>query len=179
VQMAFAGTSQAFRLVFWPNVGIGSRGIVYGGTEAHKRVYLPRLASGEMRAGEFFDASSSGHASGARNHNEFGVEQLDVPIGEELEKLMAFKSPKEAVQQLLATPGVPAPIDTNLMAKTLGAVLQAAAPEGGSLEVRFTPDECFVQGAGVLQGGMVSAMLDFAMVFAGFGVTPKGRSFRL
>lgn len=50
VQMLFSGTSQAFRLAFWPNVGIGSRGIVYGGTDAQKQRYLPGLASGELRA---------------------------------------------------------------------------------------------------------------------------------
>jgi acyl-CoA dehydrogenase len=50
VQMLFSGTSQAFRLVFWPNVGIGSRGIVYGGTEEQKQRYLPGLATGELRA---------------------------------------------------------------------------------------------------------------------------------
>ena len=50
VQMAFSYTSPAFRLVFWPNVGIGSKGLVLAGTEAQKRKYLPGLASGELRA---------------------------------------------------------------------------------------------------------------------------------
>ncbi|MEP6906930.1 MAG: acyl-CoA dehydrogenase family protein [Pseudoxanthomonas sp.] len=50
VQMLFSGTSQAFRLAFWPNVGIGSRGIVYGGTPQQKQHFLPGLASGELRA---------------------------------------------------------------------------------------------------------------------------------
>lgn len=49
VQMLFSGTSQAFRLAFWPNVGIGSRGIVYGGTPEQKQRYLPRMATGELR----------------------------------------------------------------------------------------------------------------------------------
>jgi acyl-CoA dehydrogenase len=50
VQMAFSYTSPAFRLVFWPNVGIGSKGILLSGTEEQKRKYLPGLASGELRA---------------------------------------------------------------------------------------------------------------------------------
>lgn len=50
VQMLFSQTSQAFRLVFWPNVGIGSKGIVLAGTQEQKQRYLPRLASGEYRA---------------------------------------------------------------------------------------------------------------------------------
>lgn len=41
-------TSPAFRSLFGTNVGIGSLGIVIGGTEAQKQAYLPRLASGEI-----------------------------------------------------------------------------------------------------------------------------------
>ncbi|MEO8778656.1 MAG: acyl-CoA dehydrogenase family protein [Rhodanobacter sp.] len=50
VQMLFSGASQAFRLVFWPNVGIGTRALVYGGTDEQKQRYLPGLATGELRA---------------------------------------------------------------------------------------------------------------------------------
>ncbi|MFO1058237.1 MAG: acyl-CoA dehydrogenase family protein [Dongiaceae bacterium] len=41
-------TAPAFRSLFGTNVGIGSQGIVIGGTEAQKRAWLPRLASGEV-----------------------------------------------------------------------------------------------------------------------------------
>ena len=41
-------TSPAFRSTFGTNVGIGSQGIVMDGTEAQKRAYLPRLASGAL-----------------------------------------------------------------------------------------------------------------------------------
>jgi len=50
LHMLFSTTSQAFCLAFWPNVGIGSRGIINGGTQEQKQRYLPRLASGEWRA---------------------------------------------------------------------------------------------------------------------------------
>ncbi len=50
VQIAFSYTSPAFRLVFWPNVGIGSKGIVLAGTQAQKEKYLPGLATGDLRA---------------------------------------------------------------------------------------------------------------------------------
>ncbi|MBT3659226.1 MAG: acyl-CoA dehydrogenase [Rhodospirillaceae bacterium] len=40
-------TSPAFRSAFGTNVGIGSQGIVIDGTEAQKREYLPKIASGE------------------------------------------------------------------------------------------------------------------------------------
>ena len=48
VAMEFGRTSPAFRSVFGSTVGIGSQGIVIDGTEAQKRAYLPRLASGEL-----------------------------------------------------------------------------------------------------------------------------------
>ena len=40
--------SLAFRSTFGTNVGIGSQGILIDGTEAQKREYLPRVASGEL-----------------------------------------------------------------------------------------------------------------------------------
>ena len=42
--------SAAFRFVFMPNVGLGSRSILISGTEEQKQKYLPRLATGELRA---------------------------------------------------------------------------------------------------------------------------------
>ena len=41
-------TALAFRSVFGTNVGIGSQGILMDGTEAQKREFLPRVASGEL-----------------------------------------------------------------------------------------------------------------------------------
>jgi acyl-CoA dehydrogenase len=40
-------TALAFRSVFGTNVGIGSQGILMDGTEAQRRTYLPKIASGE------------------------------------------------------------------------------------------------------------------------------------
>lgn len=48
VAMEFGRTSPAFRSVFGSTVGIGSQGIVMDGTDAQKRAYLPRLATGEL-----------------------------------------------------------------------------------------------------------------------------------
>ncbi len=48
VAMALGRTSPAFRSIVGTNNGIGSQGIVKDGTEAQKRKYLPRLASGEI-----------------------------------------------------------------------------------------------------------------------------------
>ncbi len=41
-------TSPAFRSIFGTNVGIGSQGLVMYGSEAQKREWLPKIASGEI-----------------------------------------------------------------------------------------------------------------------------------
>jgi acyl-CoA dehydrogenase len=48
VAFELARTSPAFRSLIGTNNGIGSQGIVIDGTEAQKRRWLPRLASGEL-----------------------------------------------------------------------------------------------------------------------------------
>jgi acyl-CoA dehydrogenase len=50
VAMELGHTSPAFRSVIGTNVGIGSQGVVMFGSEAQKRDWLPRLASGEIVA---------------------------------------------------------------------------------------------------------------------------------
>jgi len=46
--MALCFAAPAFRSIVGTNNGIGSRGIVIDGTDAQKRAWLPRLASGEL-----------------------------------------------------------------------------------------------------------------------------------
>ena len=48
IALELGQTSPAFRSLIGTNNGIGSQGIVMDGTEAQKRHYLPRLASGEL-----------------------------------------------------------------------------------------------------------------------------------
>ena len=48
VALEFGRTTPAFRSVFGTNVGIGSQGLVMAGSEAQKRAWLPRIASGEI-----------------------------------------------------------------------------------------------------------------------------------
>jgi acyl-CoA dehydrogenase len=50
LSMVMSETSVAFRFVFMPNVGLGSRSILISGTEAQRQKYLPGLASGELRS---------------------------------------------------------------------------------------------------------------------------------
>jgi acyl-CoA dehydrogenase len=48
VAMELGHTSPAFRSVIGTNVGIGSQGVVMFGSDAQKREWLPKLASGEI-----------------------------------------------------------------------------------------------------------------------------------
>ncbi len=50
VAMELGTPSPAFRSVIGTNVGIGSQGVVMFGTDAQKREWLPKLASGETVA---------------------------------------------------------------------------------------------------------------------------------
>jgi acyl-CoA dehydrogenase len=50
VALEVGRTSPAFRSLFGTNNGIGAQGIVLDGTEKQKRLYLPKLASGEIIA---------------------------------------------------------------------------------------------------------------------------------
>ena len=70
----------------------------------------------------------------------------------------------------------PIPFDANPMARALGAELRAADLPAGTVELAFAPDPLFIQGTGVLQGGAVTAMLDFAMAFATLAHLPVGGS---
>ena len=64
---------------------------------------------------------------------------------------------------------------TNPMARALGTRLISLNAESGAIQLEFAPDGIFVQGVGVLQGGALSAMLDFAMAFSLLGVLPTNQ----
>jgi uncharacterized protein (TIGR00369 family) len=55
-------------------------------------------------------------------------------------------------------------------AKALGGHVTVVDVVNGVVELRFAPGQEFIQGAKVVQGGAVSAMLDFAMGFAGMAM---------
>ena len=57
-------TSPAFRSVIGTNVGIGSQGIVMAGTDAQKRQWLPKLASGEAVASFCLTEAEAGSDAG-------------------------------------------------------------------------------------------------------------------
>ena len=69
----------------------------------------------------------------------------------------------------------PTPITGNPLARDLaGEILELDATAGSAL-LAFTPPERFVQGAQLLQGGIVATMLDFAMAFAAHARLPQER----
>ena len=67
-------------------------------------------------------------------------------------------------------------IDTSPLLTALGAELISFDPNRKELLLRYAPDALFRQGAGFVQGGAVTAMLDFAMAFAGLAVGEAGTS---
>jgi acyl-CoA thioesterase len=60
----------------------------------------------------------------------------------------------------------PTPITTNPLACALNLVLVEARAQPGRVVLNCDPLPLFVQGAGVLQGGALSSVADFAMAFA-------------
>lgn len=68
-------TSPAFRSVIGTNVGIGSQGVVMFGTDAQKREWLPRLASGEIVAS--FALTEPGAGSDAASLRTTAVREGD------------------------------------------------------------------------------------------------------
>lgn len=79
------------------------------------------------------------------------------------------------IRQFQAGGGLPLAVASNPFAVALNMRLcQADAATGVVLE--FRPDRIFLQGAGILQGGIVASMLDFATAFAVLAALPDAAS---
>lgn len=65
VALAIGQAAPAFRSIFGTNVGIGSQAIVIDGTDAQKRAYLPKLASGEIIGSFCLTEPGSGSDAGS------------------------------------------------------------------------------------------------------------------
>ena len=90
---------------------------------------------------------------------------------------MTPANPDQAlIHRFIESGSQPTAFDANPMARALGAELCAADLRAGTVELAFNPDPLFIQGTGVLQGGAVTAMLDFAMAFATLAQLPIGAS---
>ncbi|WP_126227657.1 PaaI family thioesterase [Burkholderia ambifaria] len=70
----------------------------------------------------------------------------------------------------------PALLTTNPLAIALQTKLLRVDIELGVVELSFRPGEQFLQGANVIQGGIVSAMLDFALGFAALAAVQQSQS---
>lgn len=68
----------------------------------------------------------------------------------------------------------PRPIDSNPLALLLGASLIQVNRDSRAVRVRFTPTLSLKQGADLIQGGIVCAMLDFVMAFAVLACLKEG-----
>lgn len=74
-----------------------------------------------------------------------------------------FGNPDQAlIHRFVQQGGGAMPIDSNPMAKALQSTLLKVDRERGEVEIGFEPGDLFIQGTGVVQGGAVTAMLDFA-----------------
>ena len=63
------------------------------------------------------------------------------------------------------------------LAVSLGGEVLSMDPDSGAAVIAFEPDERFLQGGGVIHGGIVSTMLDYGVAMSGFCKVGKGRSF--
>ncbi len=89
----------------------------------------------------------------------------------------AFANADQAlIHRFMAGDGSPLPMGSNPLARALRAELRCVDAARQQVVVEFEPDPLFIQGTGVLQGGAVSAMLDFAMAFAVLARVPAGVS---
>lgn len=68
------------------------------------------------------------------------------------------------IREFLSGAEAPLAFDTSPLLAALGTSILAAS--SGRITLRFDPSPIFLQGASVVQGGAVSAMLDFAMAAA-------------
>ena len=66
---------------------------------------------------------------------------------------------------------------TGPLAEALKGQILQMDPEAGTALLAFDPGEQVLQTAGVIQGGIVAAMLDFAMALAAFSRLAPGKSF--
>ncbi|HDR9761149.1 TPA: PaaI family thioesterase [Burkholderia cepacia] len=73
---------------------------------------------------------------------------------------------RELIRRFIEAPDTVDAIPLNPMAAALGLKVVRLNSVPREIELAFTPTPIFLQGVGVLQGGAVAGMLDFAMAFA-------------
>jgi uncharacterized protein (TIGR00369 family) len=84
-------------------------------------------------------------------------------------------NPDQALlKRFLAAPATPLAIDSNPLGTALRAKLLAR--KGDALQIAFEPGQEFLQGNGVVQGGIVTTMLDMTAAFAVLATLPDDRT---
>jgi acyl-coenzyme A thioesterase PaaI-like protein len=73
---------------------------------------------------------------------------------------------RDLVLELSKSGRLPAPLASNPLARELGGEVLQLGTESGLALLAFNPPARFAHGGGVLQGGIITALLDFAMAFA-------------
>jgi uncharacterized protein (TIGR00369 family) len=77
--------------------------------------------------------------------------------------MTALNPDRARIREFLSGPGNPIAFNSPLLT-ALGTIILSA--QAGRITLGFEPEPLFLQGASVVQGGAVSAMLDFAMAAA-------------
>jgi uncharacterized protein (TIGR00369 family) len=83
--------------------------------------------------------------------------------------LQQVNADRALVLEFLRNGCKPCTLTSNPLAEALGGTLLEIDPAAGSAVLAFEPTAHFLQGGGVLQGGVLACMLDFAMAFAAHG----------
>jgi uncharacterized protein (TIGR00369 family) len=83
-------------------------------------------------------------------------------------------NPDQALLQRFA--GAPLAVDSNPLAALLDCRMLALDRVAGTVRLTFNPGPQFIQGRGVIQGGIVSTMLDFAAAYAALSTLPEGQT---
>lgn len=80
------------------------------------------------------------------------------------------------LRRFLAAPVLPHPVTSSPMARALGTTILELDAKAGRIVLGYAPDDLFRQGAGVIQGGAVGAMLDSAMALISLAHIPEDKS---
>lgn len=81
------------------------------------------------------------------------------------------------VLQFLQGDRTPTAINSNPLARDLGGVILDLDAAQGIALLAFEPLSRFLQGARVIQGGIIATMLDFAVAYAAHARLPADKSF--
>ncbi len=86
-------------------------------------------------------------------------------------------NPDRALLERVAASGqLPAAFDANPLARDLDARIEAIDRTLGSVTLSFAPGPRYLQGWGVVQGGIVATLLDFGLAMAALARLSKGQS---